>query len=122
MGIKGYYTNLEKSEADEQTIIEHNHNLWHIEQAFRITKKDLQIRPLYHYKKEIIELHVLICFMALAVCKYTELKTRQSTRLILKQLNSVTDAMIKNRFNGQKIILRSEIYSNTETILEKMRI
>ncbi len=122
LGIKGYYTNLEQSEADEKTIIEHYHNIWHIEQAFRITKSDLQIRPIYHYKKEIIELHVLICFMALAVCKYMELKTKQSTRSILKQLKSVTDAMIKNRFNGQEIILRSEINSNTETILEKLRI
>lgn len=70
LGIKGYYTNLEQSEVEDKTIIEHYHNLWQIEHAFRITKSDLQIRPIYHRKKEIIEVHVLICFMALAVCKY----------------------------------------------------
>ncbi|MCF8353250.1 MAG: IS1634 family transposase [Melioribacteraceae bacterium] len=121
LGIKGYYTNLELSEVEDKTIIEHYHNLWQIEHAFRITKSDLQIRPIYHRKKEIIEVHVLICFMALAVCKYMELKTEQSTQSILKQLKSVTDARIKNRLSGQEVILRSEINSDIELILKNLR-
>jgi transposase len=122
LGVKGYYTNLEQSEVEDKTIIEHYHNLWQIEHAFRITKSDLQIRPIYHRKKEMIEIHVLICFMALAVCKYMELKTGQSTQSILKQFKSVTDARLKNELSGQEIILRSEINSDIETILEKLRI
>jgi hypothetical protein len=39
LGIKGYYTNLEASVADDKTIIERYHELYKIEQAFRISKK-----------------------------------------------------------------------------------
>lgn len=120
LGIKGYYTNLEQSEADDKFIIEHYHNLWQIEHSFRITKSDLQIRPMYHHKKEIIEVHVLLCFMALAICKYMELKTKKSTQAILKQLKSITDARIKNKLNGQEFILRSELNPDLELLLQKL--
>jgi len=122
LGIKGYYTNLEQSEVEDKTIIEHYHNLWQIEHAFRITKSDLQIRPIYHYKKEIIEVHVLLCFMALAICKYMELKTEKSTQSILTLLKSVTDARLKNKLSGEEIILRTDINSEIETILKKLSI
>jgi transposase len=122
LGIKGYCTNLEQSEAEDKTIIEHYHNLWHIEHAFRITKSDLQIRPIYHYKKEIIELHVLLCFMALAICKYMELKTEKSTQSILRLLRSVTDARLKNKLSGKEFILRTEINSETEAAIKKLGI
>jgi transposase len=122
LGIKGYYTNLEKSEVEDKAIIGHYHNLWHIEHAFRITKSDLQIRPIYHYKREIIEVHVLLCFMALAICKYLELKTGKSTQATLTLLKSVTDARLKNKLSGEEIILRTEINSEIETVLEKLRI
>ncbi|MBK8927705.1 MAG: IS1634 family transposase [Crocinitomicaceae bacterium] len=38
LGIKGYYTNIEESTADDKTIIERYHELYKIEQAFRISK------------------------------------------------------------------------------------
>lgn len=38
LGIKGYYTNLPKSIADNQTIIERYRELYRIEQIFRISK------------------------------------------------------------------------------------
>lgn len=120
LGAKGYYTNLEQSEADDKTIIEHYHNLWHIEHAFRITKSDLQIRPIYHHKKEIIEMHVLLCFMALAICKYMELKTEKSTQSILRLLRSVTDARLKNKLSGEEFMIRTDINSEIESILKKL--
>ena len=45
-GIKGFITNDHSLKHNE--IIEHYQNLWHIEKAFRISKTDLQIRPIYH--------------------------------------------------------------------------
>lgn len=121
LGIKGYYTNLEESHADNQQIVEHYHNLWRIEHAFRITKSDLQIRPIFHHKKEIIELHILICFMALAICKYMELKTEKSTQTILKLLKSVTDARIMNKAIGEEIILRVEMNTEVKMVVDKLR-
>ena len=41
LGIKGYYTDLEENIADNETIIGHYHELYKIEQAFRVSKSDL---------------------------------------------------------------------------------
>lgn len=70
LGIKGYYTNLEEKEADNKTIIERYHELYKIEQAFRIAKSDLQTRPIFHFKDKPIRLHLLVCFMALITSKH----------------------------------------------------
>ena len=107
LGIKGYYTNLDK-ETDE-TIIKQYHNLWHVEKAFRIAKSDLAMRPIYHFKKQTIEAHIMICFMALAVCKYMELKTGKSTKKIIKLLKSVTEARMKNLLTGKIFFMRKEL-------------
>jgi len=116
LGIKGYYTNL--AETPDKTIIDQYHNLWQVEKAFRIAKSDLQTRPVYHFKRQTIEAHILICFMALAVCKYLELKTKKSTKAIVKLLMQVTDARILHTLTGEEIILRSEISTEIEEILE----
>lgn len=118
LGVKGYYTNLTE-DVDNLTIIKHYHNLWHIEQAFRIAKSDLEIRPIYHFKEHTIDAHILICFMALAVCKYMEIKTAKSTKQIVRILRSVTDARIKNTLTGEEIIMRSEITAEIKEILSK---
>lgn len=107
LGIKGYYTNL--TEETNKTIIDHYHNLWHVEKAFRISKSDLKMRPIYHFKEQTIKAHVLICFMALAVVKYMELKTGKSTKRIIKLLRSITDARILNTLTGEEIVLRKEM-------------
>jgi hypothetical protein len=119
LGIKGYYTNLGPDVSD-QLIVEHYHNLWHVEQAFRIAKSDLQMRPIYHFKQHAIKAHVLICFMALAVCKYMELKTGKSIKHIVKALKGVTDARIMNTLSGEEIILRSVIKEETKQLLSRL--
>jgi transposase len=45
--------------------------LWQIEKAFRISKTDLRIRPIYHRLKHRIEAHICISFAA--YCIYIEL-------------------------------------------------
>jgi len=122
LGIKGYYTNLSSTEADDQLVIEQYHNLWHVEQAFRISKSDLQIRPMFHFKQQMIEAHILICFMALAVCKYMELKTGRSIKSSLKLLSGVTDARLVNTLSGEEIILRSPINDEIQKVLKKLNI
>jgi transposase len=119
LGIKGYYTNLGPSVSD-RLIIEHYNNLWHVEQAFRIVKSDLQMRPIYHFKQHAIKAHVLICFMALAVCKYMEIKTGRSIKHIVKALKGVTDARILNTLTGEEITMRSEIKDETRQLLDQL--
>ncbi len=118
LGIKGYYTNC-TSETDE-TIVRQYHNLWHVELAFRIAKSDLAMRPIYHFKEQTIKVHILICFMALAVCKYMELVTGKSTKAIIKQLKQITDVTIRNTLTGETHVLRMEIPSETQSFVGKL--
>lgn len=68
-GLKGYVTNTKLSRAQ---VIENYGQLWHVEKAFRISKTDLRIRPIYHRLKSRIEAHVCICFTAYALYKELE--------------------------------------------------
>jgi transposase len=119
LGLKGYYTNLGE-EIENQTIIEHYHNLWHVEQAFRVAKSDLQTRPIYHFKQEAIKGHVLICFMALAVSKYIEIKTGKSIRYVIHCFKQITDATIQNVLTGEKVTMRLEISEEIKDLLKKL--
>jgi transposase len=70
-GLKGYLTNTDLS---AQKVIENYGQLWHIEKAFRISKTDLRIRPMYHRLRRRIEAHVLVAFVAYTI--YKELERR----------------------------------------------
>jgi hypothetical protein len=78
------------------------------------------MRPVYAFKRQTIEAHILICFMALAVCKFMELKTGKSTKVIIKLLKQVTDARILNTLTNEEIILRSELSTETKELIKKL--
>lgn len=109
LGVKGYYTDIEESIADNKTVIERYHELYKIEQAFRVSKSDLQTRPIFHFKEEPIKLHMLICFMALAVSKHIELKTEMSIRAFITMCKKVSDARILNKIDNKEIRMRNSI-------------
>ncbi|MBQ9012882.1 MAG: IS1634 family transposase [Bacilli bacterium] len=50
------------------------HNLWKIEDCFRITKSFLEGRPAYVQKKESIYGHFLICYLSLFLLRVLEIK------------------------------------------------
>ena len=116
LGVKGYYTNLGLS---DEKVIERYHDLWHVEQAFRVSKSDLKMRPIFHFKENAIKVHLIICFMALMTSKFLELKTNKSIKYILKKLTHITDANLLNTITGEKITLRMKIDDETQGILEK---
>jgi len=120
LGIKGYYTDIEEQVADSKTIIERYHDLYKIEQAFRISKNDLKTRPIFHFREEPIRLHLLICFMALAVSKHIELKAQTSIRAFLTECKKVTDARLKNKITRKEIRMRVEPSPSLIRILAKI--
>lgn len=74
-GLKGYLTN---TKLDAQIVMDYYRQLWQIERTFRITKTDLRIRPIYHFRKRRIEAHICIAF---AACKlYKELERQLKER------------------------------------------
>jgi len=68
-GLKGYLTN---AKMNKNQIIENYRHLWQIEKAFRISKTDLKIRPIYHRLQRRIEAHICISFVAYKVYKELE--------------------------------------------------
>jgi|SRR5208283_1027397 len=70
-GLKGYLTNTDLPPRD---VIENYGQLWQVEKAFRISKTDLRIRPMYHRRRRRIEAHVLVAFVAYTI--YKELERR----------------------------------------------
>jgi len=117
LGIKGYYTNLGENTASNTEIIERYHELYKIEQAFRISKNDLQTRPIFHYKEEPIKLHLLICFMALVISKHIELQTHISIRKFIHDCKRITDARLKNLITGKETKIRTKL---TPEIIETL--
>lgn len=108
LGIKGYYTNLEEKTASNKTIIERYHELYRIEQAFRVSKSDLQTRPVFHFKEDPIKLHILICFMALVISKHIEIKTGVSIRKYLDESKKVVDGKILNQITEKYVIIEAK--------------
>jgi transposase len=116
LGIKGYYTNC--SNLSNAEIISHYKNLWHVEQAFRISKSDLKTRPIFHNKQQAIEAHILICFMALAISKYIEIKTTKSIKAAIKTLKKSVDARIYDPTTKQEFLIKAKTNEIIQEILE----
>lgn len=76
-GLKGYITNTKLSKDD---VVKNYNQLWKIEKAFRISKHDLKIRPIYHRLQRRIEAHITLNFMAYKIYKELErvLKEKES--------------------------------------------
>lgn len=90
-GLKGYVTNTKLSDNE---VIDNYKNLWHIEKAFRMSKTDLRIRPIYHRLRNRIEAHICISFTA--YCVYKELERmlyEEKSTLSLKKAAELTHNM-----------------------------
>jgi hypothetical protein len=92
-GWKGYTTNLIGQTAE--FVIGAYHQLWRIEKAFRMSKHDLQARPIYHHKRESIEAHLTIVFAALAVSHYIEIQTGWSIKKFVRTTRRYRTVRIK---------------------------
>ncbi len=90
-GLKGYITNTNLSGND---VIDNYNNLWKIEKAFRISKTDLKIRPIFHRLRDRIEAHICISFVSFVLYKELERilsqdKTGISINKAIKQIKKM---------------------------------
>lgn len=109
LGIKGYCTNIPENEISNEQIIIYYHQLWRIEQTFRMSKTDLKTRPIFHYAHDAIQAHVLLCFMALMMGKFLEIKTSFSLQRVRDILWNVHEAHIEDTLTGKRIILQTNL-------------
>ena len=77
-GWKGYATNV--VDESPEFVTNAYHQLWHVEKSFQTSKHDLKARPIYHPKRESIEAHLAIVFVALAITTVVETATGWSIK------------------------------------------
>jgi transposase len=111
-GLKGYISNaiLGKDE-----IIENYGQLWQIEKAFRISKTDLRIRPIYHRAQRRIEAHICISFVAYKIYKELErqlksLNSKLSPEKVIETAKTIYQikATVKGKSVAQILLINEE--------------
>lgn len=104
-GLKGYRTN---TSLPGQEVYKLYHELWIIEKAYRVTKGNLEMRPMFHFTPKRIEAHVCICFVAYKVYKELERiikisNINLSVDKVLEIAKTVTTIKVKLPSHGTSI-------------------
>ncbi len=94
VGLKGYVTNLPAEVLPAAEVITKYHDLWHVEKSFRMSKTDLNARPMFNRVRDAIEAHLTIVFTALAVSHCIQARTGLAIGKIVKQLRPLRSATI----------------------------
>jgi len=86
-GLHGVVTNSDLAPMD---VLSKYNELWNVEAAFRVTKHDLKVRPVYHWKPRRIKAHIAICFAAYALVKNLEYRVRlQYKKLSIEKIRYI---------------------------------
>jgi len=117
-GLKGYVTNTALS---PELVVRNYHQLWQIERTFRITKTDLKVRPIYHFKKRRIEAHLCIAFAACKVYKEFERQlkiknTGLSAEKAIDILKTIYGLSIKMPSGSEKMMLLDKTNEQKELL------
>ena len=99
--LDGYYMPL-TSEMDtpDDKILDMYRGLWRIEESFKITKSELEARPVYVWTREHIEAHFLTCFVALTISRILEMKLehKYSTGRIIDSLSRAECSLLQQNY------------------------
>ena len=97
----GYYA-IVTSECDlsDEEVIDTYRGLWKIEESFKITKSDLETRPVYVSTKDHIQAHFLTCFISLLLLRILEMKTggKYSPARMIESLNAVSGSHLQQNY------------------------
>ena len=88
----GYYCIVtSETEMPDSDVIEAYRGLWRIEESFKVTKSDLETRPVYVSREEHIEAHFLTCYVALCILRIIQAATggKYSARVIADELSAM---------------------------------
>lgn len=118
VGLKGYVTNITAGVMPAREVIASYHELWHVEQSFRMSKTDLRARPMFHHTKDAIEAHLTIVFTALAVSREIQNRTGLAIRNVIRQLRPLRSATIA--INATEQTIPPAIPTDKQTILDSM--
>jgi len=118
VGLKGYVTNIPVTLMPAPEVIDSYHDLWHVEQSFRMSKSDLRARPMFHRTKDAIEAHLTIVFTALAVAREAQNRTGLAIRNLVRQLRPLRAATIS--INGAVQTIHPAIHDQQQALLDAL--
>lgn len=124
-GFHGVITN-----APEMTVAElqgHYRRLWVIEESFRIQKHNISIRPIYHFKSERIEAHILLCYMAFAMIRCLEFyMEKQQEPVTIEEMQNelwrVQASILKDEETGRQYRVPSQTPQKAKKIYQALGI
>ena len=119
VGLKGYVTNIPAHLMDAGEVVSSYHELWHVEQSFRMSKHDLRARPVFHHTHDAIEAHLTVVMAALAVARYLQDVTGISIKRIIRTLKPLQDVTIN--LNGHNITAQPQITPTAASILKSLQ-
>ena len=115
VGLKGYVTNIPSRLMGAGEVVSSYHELWHVEQSFRMSKHDLRARPVFHHTRDAIEAHLTVVMAALAVARYLQEATSISIARIVRELRSLQEVTIN--LNGHHITAAPRLTDTANDIL-----
>jgi Transposase DDE domain len=95
VGLKGYVTNIPSTVMSAGEVIDSYHDLWRVEQSFRMSKTDLRARAMFHHTRDAIQAHLTIVFAALAVARHLQQATGRSIRKIVVTLRPLQQINVR---------------------------
>lgn len=112
-------TNIPATVMAAGEVIGSYHDLWHVEQSFRMSKTDLRARPMFHRSKDAIEAHLTIVFTALALSREAQNRTGLAIRNLIRQLRPLRSATIA--INGTEQTFQPAIPADKQAVLNAIR-
>lgn len=97
----GYYCIVtSETGMGDSEVIEAYRGLWRIEESFKVTKSDLETRPVYVSREEHIEAHFLTCYVALCILRVIQAATggKYSARVIADELAAMCGTHLKDNW------------------------
>lgn len=87
-------------EMSDEEMLSYYGELYRIEDCFRVTKVDLQARPVYVWRREHIEAHFLTCFLSLVLVRVLQLETNWefSPRRLVQAMRSAKANLLDRGF------------------------
>lgn len=113
-GYKGYVTKIPALIMPAVEVIGNDHDLWHVEQPFRMSKTDLRARPIFHRSRDAIEAHLTVVFAALAMARFMQDVARASLKKIITMLRPLR--AFTGRVGGQEVAFDPEVTGSAREI------
>ncbi|UGQ60276.1 hypothetical protein LSF60_19190 [Rhodococcus pyridinivorans] len=103
---------------DPREIIGKYHELWHVEQSFRMSKTDLRARPIFHRTRDAIEAHLTVVFAALAVSRVVQERSDLAIGKVVKLLRPLRSATIA--INGTRHTFPPQVEADMQVLLDRI--